>query len=109
MSLMPEMEVLPQKVVEPTIVVLKTRLDSNMVKIKVEEVKSSFFMKRGFLKPKANEIKLVSSEKYYEPYIVVGGKYSVDYCRKHAFNLEVKKQTKEVFIAGQKYEVISSK
>jgi hypothetical protein len=106
---MPEMEVLPQKVVEPTIVVLKTRLDSNMVRIKVEEVKSSFFMKRGFLKPKANEIKLVSSEKYYEPYIVVGGKYSVDYCRKHAFNLEVKKQTKEVFIAGQKYEVISSK
>jgi carbonic anhydrase/acetyltransferase-like protein (isoleucine patch superfamily) len=104
-----DVEVLPQKVVEPKIVVLKTRLDSNMVRLQVEGLKQNFFTKLGFLKPKAKEIILISSEKYYEPYIVIGGKYSLDYCRKHTFNLEVKNQTHEVFIAGQKFEVLTSK
>jgi hypothetical protein len=103
-----QIEVLPQKVVEPKIVVLKTHLDSNMVRLQVEGFKQDFFKKFGFLKPKANEITLVNSEKYFEPFIVLGGKYSVDYCRKHNFNLEIKKQTREVYIAGQKFEVLSS-
>ncbi|MHA2231863.1 MAG: hypothetical protein ACXAB4_05175 [Candidatus Hodarchaeales archaeon] len=66
-------------------------------------------MKLGFLKPKAYDIELVGSEKYYEPYIVVGGKYSLDYCRKHDFKLEVKKKAREVYIAGKKFEVLASR
>lgn len=104
-----EMEVLPQKVVEPRIVVLKTRLDYDTVRLQVEGSKRNFFKKLGFLKPKANQIVLINSEKYYEPYIIVGGKYSLDYCRKHTFSVEIKNQTREVYLAGQKFKVISSK
>jgi carbonic anhydrase/acetyltransferase-like protein (isoleucine patch superfamily) len=80
-----------------------------MVRLQAETIKQNFFAKLGFLKPKVEDIQLVGSEKYYEPYIVIGGKYSLDYCRKHTFKIEVEKQTREIFIGGQKYEVLASK
>ena len=104
-----EIEVLPQKIVDAKTVVLKTRLDPNLVRLRVEGLKQNFFAGLGFFKPKAEEIQLVGYEKYYEPYIVTGGKYSLDYCRKHAFSVEVEKTTDEVFIAGKKFEPIASK
>lgn len=106
---MPEIEVLPQKIVDTKTVVLKTRLDSNMVRLQAEELKRNFFAKLVFFKPKAEEIQLVGYEKYYEPYIVIGGKYALDYCRKHAFAIEIEKPIHEVFIAGRKFEPVASK
>lgn len=106
MCSMYKIEILPQKVVEPKVMVLKTRLDSKMIRLQVEEIKQKIFRKFRLIKPKLKDIKLVNSEKYFEPYIVIGGKYSLDYCRRHAFNLEVKNQTKEIYIAGQKFEVL---
>lgn len=108
MCSMYKIEILPQKVVEPKVMVLKTRLDSKMIRLQVEEIKQQIFRKFRFIKPKLKDVNLVNSEKYFEPYIVIGGKYSLDYCRRHAFNLEVKNQTKELYIAGQKFEVLPS-
>ena len=108
MCSMYKIEILPQKVVEPKVMVLKTRLDSKMIRLQVEEIKQQIFRKFRFIKPKLQDITLVSSEKYFEPYIVIGGKYSLDYCRRHAFNVEVKNPTKDLYIAGQKFEVLPS-
>ncbi|NIW51146.1 MAG: hypothetical protein GWN17_02780, partial [Candidatus Korarchaeota archaeon] len=47
-----------------------------------EKLKSRLFTRRGFLKPKSEEVRLITVDKYYEPYIVVGGKYAIDYCKK---------------------------
>ena len=107
--MVPEIEVLPQKIADAKTVVLKTRLDANVAKLQAEGLKRKFFAKLGFFKPKAEEIQLVGYEKYYEPYIVIGGKYSLDYCKKHAFSIEVEKATREVFIAGRKFEPVASK
>ncbi|TRO47781.1 hypothetical protein E2P47_03940 [Candidatus Bathyarchaeota archaeon] len=104
-----EIEVLPQKVVEPRVVVLKTRLDFNTIRLQIDELKRNFYSKIGFLKPNNKDIKIVNSEKYYEPYIIVGGKYSLDYCRKHNFDLEIKQPTQEIYIAGKKFKVLNSK
>ena len=109
MSLVPEIEVLAQKIAKTKTVVLKTRLDSTVVRLHIEGLKQNFFTKLGFLKPKTEDVKLIGFEKYYEPYIVIGGKYSLDYCRKHEFNVKVKKHSKEVFIAGKKFSPVASK
>ncbi len=106
---MPEIEVLPQKIADAKTVVSKTRLDPNVARLQAEGLKRNFFAKLGFFKPKTEEIQLVGYEKYYEPYLVIGGKYSLDYCRKHAFAIEVEKGTREVFIAGRKFEPVASK
>ncbi|TRO52362.1 hypothetical protein E2P61_03785 [Candidatus Bathyarchaeota archaeon] len=107
--MVPEIEVIPQKMVDAKTVVLKTRFDSNAVRLQAEGLKQNFFAKLHFFKPKAEEIQLVGYEKYYEPYIVIGGKYSLDYCKKHTFSIEVEKTTREVFIDGRKFEPIVSK
>jgi predicted acyltransferase (DUF342 family) len=50
-----------------------------------EKLKSRLFAKIGFLKPKSEEVRLITVDKYYEPYIVVGGKYAIDYRKKRVF------------------------
>ena len=102
-------KVLPQKIVDTKIVILRSRLDFNTIRFQIEDLKRKFFAKRGFLKPKAEEIQLVGYEKYYEPYIVIGGKYAIDYYKKHAFALKVGKQVRKISIAGKEYEPVDSK
>jgi acetyltransferase-like isoleucine patch superfamily enzyme len=95
--------------VDTKIVVLKTRFDYNVVRLQAEGLKRNFFAKLGFIKPKAEEIQLVGYEKYCEPYIVIGGKYSLDYCKKHDFALKVGEQTNKILIAGKEFKPVASK
>jgi len=99
---MAEIEILPQKIVDTRIVILKSKFDSSRVKVQGEKIKTSFFAKFGFLKPKPKDVLLVAFSKYYEPYIVIGGKYSIDYCRRHGYALKVEDRTQALFIDGKK-------
>lgn len=99
---MAEPEVLPQKIAETREVILKPRLDPNKVRLQAEKIKKSFFDTHRFSKPKPEDIHLVAFSRYYEPYIVISGKYSVDYCKKHNFALRVEEQIQEIFIDGKK-------
>ncbi len=101
---MTEIEVLPQKTVDAKTIILRSRLDANMARMKGEKHKQSFFAKFGFLKPKAEEIRLAHIEKYYEPYIVLGGKYSIDYCKRHIYATKVSEQTGRVFVGGKPFK-----
>jgi hypothetical protein len=99
---MADIEILPQKIVDTRTIILKSKLDSNSVKLQGEKLKTSFFTKFGFLKPKPKEIMLVAFSKYYEPYIVIGGKYSIDYCKRHNYAIKVEDRTQALFIDGKK-------
>jgi hypothetical protein len=99
---MAEIEILPQKIVDTRTIILKSRLDSSMVLLQGEKLKTSFFVRFGFLKPKPRGILLVAFNKYYEPYIVIGGKYSIDYCKRHNYALQVEDRTQAIFIDGKK-------
>ncbi len=99
---MAEIEILPQKIVNTRTLVLKPKLDSRMVRSKGEKLKTSFFARFTFLKPRRKEILLVAFSRYYEPYIVIGGRYSIDYCKKHNYALQVEDRTRAIFIDGKK-------
>jgi hypothetical protein len=98
---MAEIEILPQKIVDTRTIILKSKLDSSMVRLQGEKLKTSFFVRFRFLKLKPSEILLVSFSKYYEPYIVIGGKYSIDYCKRHNYALKVEDRTQAIFIDGK--------
>jgi hypothetical protein len=98
---MAETEILPQKIVDIRTFILKSRLDSRNVKLLGDKLKTSFFS-RGFLKPKPKDVLLVAFSKYYEPYILIGGKYSIDYCKRHNYALKVEDETQAIFIDGKK-------
>ena len=99
---MAEIEILPKKIVDIKTVILKSRFDTNSVKLIGEKLKTSFFLKFGFLKPNFEDILLIAFDKYYEPYILIGGKYSIDYCKRHNYALKVEDKTKAIFIDGRK-------
>jgi cytoskeletal protein CcmA (bactofilin family) len=94
----------PQKIVERKTVVLKSRLDPTMARLLGEKIKGKFFVRLRFLKPKPEEIRLISFEKYYEPKIVVGGKYAIDYCRRRVYVVHVDEETREIVIAGREFK-----
>jgi len=98
---MAEIEILPQKIVDTRTIILKSKLDSSMVRLQGEKLKTSFFIRFGFLKLNPREILLVAFSKYYEPYIVIGGKYSIDYCKRHNYALKVEDRTQAIFIDGK--------
>jgi hypothetical protein len=99
---MADIEILPQKIVDTRTIILKSKLDSNSVKLQGERLKTSFFARFGFLKPKPRDVQLIAFSKYYEPYIVIGGKYSIAYCKKHNYALKVEDRTQAMFIDGKK-------
>jgi hypothetical protein len=98
-------ETLPQKVVDRKTVILKSRLDSEKARLIGEDQKTSLFIKFGFLKPRSDDISLVSFAKYYEPFIIIGGKYSIDYCKKHVFELKSGNQVQKVFVGGEEFKL----
>lgn len=97
-------EALPAKMVERKTVILKSRLDATMVKLLGEKIKTRFFSRRSFLKPKPQEIQLVCVDKFYEPYIIVGGKYAIDYCKKCLLPVRVSEKMQEIFILGKEFK-----
>jgi len=99
---MAEIEILPQKIVDTRTVILKSKFDSCKVKVQGEKLKTDFFVRFGFLKPKPKDVLLIAFSKYYEPYIVIGGKYSIDYCKRHNYALKVEDRTQALFIDGKK-------
>jgi hypothetical protein len=98
-------ETLPQKVVDRKTAILKSRLDSYKARLIGEDQKTNLFLKFGFLKPRSDDISLVGFTKYYEPFIVIGGKYSIDYCKKHVFEIKADNQMQNVFLGGQEFKL----
>ena len=101
-------EPLPQKVVDRKIIILKARLDPTKARQISEENKISFFIKHGFLKPRRKDISLVGFSKYFEPFILIGGKYSIHYCKKQEFRIESNDQAQKIFIGGEEIKVETS-
>jgi hypothetical protein len=99
---MAETEILPQKIADTRTIILKSRLDSKNVKLLGDKLKIGFFSRFGFLKPRPKDVLLVAFSKYYEPYILIGGKYSIDYCKRHNYALKVEDETQAIFIDGKK-------
>lgn len=100
---MEEIEGFLQKTVDIETVILKPHFDLNMVKMKGEKLKASFFSKLGFLRPKDEDIAIVALNKYYEPFVIVGGKYSINYCKRQSYAIEVEDETRELLINGKRF------
>ncbi|MGC9346256.1 MAG: hypothetical protein ACP5ER_05655 [Candidatus Bathyarchaeales archaeon] len=78
-----------EEIVERKTIVYKTLVDPTVVKVAGEKLKDKLFVRFRFWKPKPEEIQFVSMDKYYEPYIVISGKYVIDYYRKCVYTINV--------------------
>lgn len=92
-----------EKIAERKTIVYETRTDPTVIKLAGEKLKDKLFTRFGFLKPKPDEIQFVAIDKYYEPYIVISGKYSIDYYRKCAYTINVNQNALEVVLLNHKF------
>jgi len=93
-----------ERIAERKTIVYKTLVDPTVIKVAGEKLKSKIFTRFGFLKPKPEEIQFVSIDKYYEPYILINGKYTIDYYRKCAYTINVDEKVREVILLNQKFK-----
>jgi len=92
------------KVAERKTIVYETRIDPTVIKVTGEKLKAQLFTRFGFMKPKPEDIRLISIDKYYEPYMVISGKYVIDYYRRCAYAVKVDKKVLEVILLNHKFE-----
>jgi hypothetical protein len=91
-----------EKIAARKTIVYRTLVDPTVIKVAGEKLKNKMFVRFGFLKPKPEEIQFVSVEKHYEPYILISGKYTIDYYRTHTYTINVEEKVREVTLLNQK-------
>lgn len=99
----PDSQFRKENIVSRKTIVYETRIDPTVIRLAGEKVKHHLFTKFGLLRPKPEEIQFVSIDKYYQPYIVINGKYSIDYYRKCMYTVKVDEEVKEVFLLNNKF------
>ena len=104
MLLLAEVPEITERIARKKVIVYKSRVDPTIVKLTAEKMKSRLFVKFGFSKPRPEEIRVVSVDKYYEPYILVDAKYNIDYYKTKVYTLDVDNKTEEVRILGKTFE-----
>lgn len=92
-----------EKIAERNTVVYETRIGSNVIETIGDKIKTQLFARLGFMKPNPEQIGLVTIDKYYEPYLLVSGRYVIDYYRKSLYSFKVDSQVREVILTNQKY------
>ena len=73
------------------------------MKLTAEKMKYKLFSKLAFSKNRSEEIRVVSVDKYYEPYVLIDAKYNVKYFRKRVYVLDVDDETEDVKILGASF------
>jgi hypothetical protein len=100
---------IPEEIAERKIIVYKSRIDIKAVKLTAEKMKTQLFRKLVFMKPKPEEVQVVSINKYFEPYVVADGEYSIDYSKKWIHNIQVDETMQELTIFGENVRANSLK
>jgi hypothetical protein len=99
-----EIPPIPEKISERKIIVYKSRVDPTIVKLTAEKMKYKLFNKAGFSKRRLEEVRVVSVDKYYEPYILIDAKYNIKYFKKKVYVLNVDPEVEEAKILGESYK-----
>jgi hypothetical protein len=92
-----------ENIVKRKTIVYEAHIDPTVIRVSGEKLKKDLFTRFGFLKPKSDEIQFVSLDKYYEPYIVISGKYFIDYFRKCTYIFKVDEGVREVVLLDNKF------
>lgn len=85
-----------ENIVERKTIVYETLVDPAVIKIAAENIKEQLFTKYIFLRPSPDEVTVLSIEKWYEPFILITGRYSIDYYRKRIVTFKVDNAVSEV-------------
>ncbi len=88
-------EIAPQTTTEIRKTTLTPHFNLSSLQQSCEQSKTSLFASS-----RHEDIKLIYSENYYEPYLIITGKHTVDYTKQHSFTVELDEKIDKLYIAG---------
>ena len=100
---------LPEKITERKVIVYKSHIDQKIIRVTAEKMKTQLFRKYLLMKPSSEEVQITSIEKYFEPYVVVGGEYRIEYTKNWNQNVQVEDTLQELTIYDGKIKPASLK
>ena len=71
----------------------------------LKTTKTIFSQNSKFLKHQSTDISIVGFSKYFEPLIIIGGKYSINYCKKQELKIECGHQAQKIFVGGEEFKL----
>jgi len=92
-----------ENIAERKTIVYEAPIDPTVIRVAGEKLKKQLFTRFVLFKPKSEDVQFVSLEKYYEPYIVISGKYFIDYYRKCTYLFKVDERVREVVLLNHKF------
>ena len=92
---------IPEEVAERKVIVYKPRIDIKTARATAEKMKTQLFRKLVFMKPKPEEVQLVSISRYFYPYVVVDGEYTIDYSKNWVHNIQVDDTMEQLTLFGE--------
>ncbi len=92
---------IPEEVAERKVIVYKPRIDIKNARATAEKMKTQLFRKLVFMKPKPEEVQLVSISRYFDPYVVVDGEYTMDYSKNWVHNIQVDDTMEQLTLFGE--------
>ena len=100
-----ETSAIKEKIANRKTIVYKALVNPELIEIACEKLKKQLFTKFAFywFQPKIEDIQFVSLKKYYEPRIVISGKYFIEYLRKNTHPLKVPEGVTEDILLPNKY------
>ncbi len=98
-----------ENIIERKTIVYESHVEPTVIRVTGEKLKTQLFSRYGLFKPKSDEIQFISLDKYYEPYIVISGRYFIDYYRKCTYVFKVDDAVKEVVLLDSKFSPEASR
>ena len=93
-----------EKVVERKVIFFKSAFEIKTIRKSAEKAKSQMFSKYIFLKSKPEESEINTIDKYFEPYIVVDGVYSIDFSKEWSHSIKVDEEMQILKISNKNFE-----
>jgi hypothetical protein len=93
-----------KRIAERKTLVYETRVDPIVIKVAGDKLRARLFARFIFFKPKPEEVEFVSICKYYEPYVMISGKYFIDYYRMCVYSVRVDKEVREVILLNREFK-----
>ncbi len=99
----------PEIIIERKVIVFKPAFGIKTIRDIAEKTKNQMFKKYLFLKSKQEESKIDTIDKYFEEYIVIDGKYVIDYSKNWNYSIQVDEEMQKLKISNKYFEPELSK
>ena len=93
-----------ENIAQRKVIFFKSSFEIKNIRNRAEKIKNHMFKKFFFFKSKPEESKINTIDKYFEPYIVIDGKYNIDYSKNWKYSIKVDEEMQILKINNKNFE-----